>query len=134
MKTLMLSTLAVLASASFGSAAIAQDMPPPPPPPSDGMPPPADPAGTGMPPEAPPAPPPPVQEQANPQGSGQPTATPPDPATANDPVPPAQPADPNYNAGPYKGALTAPPPQEMNKTYPVCTKKIQDSCRNPGGR
>lgn len=73
--------------------------------------------------------------QANPVGSSQmPTATPPDPAAAADPVPPARPADPSYQAGPYKGALTPPPPTAMNKTYPVCTRKLQDSCRNPGGK
>lgn len=78
--------------------------------------------------------PPPEQVQANPLGSGTPSATPPNPATAGTPVPPAMPDDPNYNAGPYKGAMTAPPEEAMNKTYPVCTRKIQDSCRNPGGK
>lgn len=34
----------------------------------------------------------------------------------------------------YKGALTQPPADAMNKTYPVCSKTRQDSCRNPGGR
>lgn len=73
--------------------------------------------------------------QANPVGSNEPaSATPPDPMAANDPVPPATPADTSYSAGPYKGALTAPPTEAMNKTYPVCTKKLQDSCRNRGGK
>lgn len=73
--------------------------------------------------------------QANPVGSAaMSSATPPDPATAADPVPPATPADPSYAAGPYKGALTAPPAEAMNKVYPLCTRKIQDSCRNPGGK
>ncbi|MFM6933169.1 MAG: hypothetical protein ACKOUT_13105 [Novosphingobium sp.] len=73
--------------------------------------------------------------QANPVGSSEmPTATPPAPVAAADPVPPATPADPAYQAGPYKGALTAPPAEAMNKTYPVCTRKLQDSCRNPGGK
>ena len=73
--------------------------------------------------------------QANPVGSNEPaSATPPDPMAANDPVPPANPADASYSAGPYKGALTAVPAEAMNKTYPVCTKKIQDSCRNRGGK
>ena len=56
------------------------------------------------------------------------------PATAAQPVPPAMRADPSYQAGPYKGALTAPPAEALNKVYPVCTSKIQDSCRNPGGK
>lgn len=73
--------------------------------------------------------------QANPVGSSDmPAATPPNPPMADSPVPPAQPADPSYQAGPYKGALTPPPPQAMNKVYPVCTRKLQDSCRNPGGK
>ena len=55
------------------------------------------------------------------------------PATADTPVAPAAPADPSYQAGPYKGALTAPPADAMNKTYPVCTRKLQDNCRNRGG-
>jgi hypothetical protein len=75
----------------------------------------------------------PAQIQANPRGTGPATDTPPDPATADTPVAPAMPADPSYKAGPYKGALTAPPADAMNKTYPDCTRKIQDSCRNPGG-
>jgi len=76
---------------------------------------------------------PPVQ--ANPVGSDLPPSdTPPNPSSASMPVPPAMPADPGYQAGPYKGAMTAPPPEAFNKTYPVCTRKLQDSCRNPGGR
>lgn len=73
-----------------------------------------------------------VQTQANPRGEGEPTPTPPNPATASDAVAPAQPADPSYQAGPYKGALTAPPPEAMNKAYPVCSKTVTDSCRNRG--
>ncbi len=73
--------------------------------------------------------------QANPVGSAaMPSATPPNPVAAADPVPPATPADPSYQAGPYKGAMTAPPAEAMNKTYPVCARKLQDSCRNPGGK
>ncbi|MFM5930225.1 MAG: hypothetical protein ACKOPQ_04895 [Novosphingobium sp.] len=72
--------------------------------------------------------------QANPPGEGVPTAGVPDPQAAAQSVPPAMPADPSYQGGPYKGALTPPPETAMNKTYPVCTRKLQDSCRNPGGR
>ncbi|HKX79611.1 MAG TPA: hypothetical protein VJM34_13920 [Novosphingobium sp.] len=74
------------------------------------------------------------QLQANPPSSEPASPTPPNPATANSPVPPAQPNDPTYHAGPYKGALTAPPPEAANKTYPVCSKTVTDSCRNPGGK
>ncbi|MFM5906465.1 MAG: hypothetical protein ACKOPO_02565 [Novosphingobium sp.] len=72
--------------------------------------------------------------QANPPGEGMPTTGVPDPQAAAQSVPPAMPADPAYQGGPYKGALTPPPETAMSKTYPVCTRKIQDSCRNPGGR
>lgn len=72
--------------------------------------------------------------QANPPGEGMPTMTPPAPAYANEPVAPSIPADPDYLAGPYKGALTAPPVEAMNKVYPVCTRNLQDSCRNPGAQ
>jgi hypothetical protein len=30
------------------------------------------------------------------------------------------------------GNLTAPPASAMNKTYPVCTRTLQDNCQNPG--
>ena len=76
--------------------------------------------------------PPVVQVQANPPGLEVPTMTAPDPVSAESSVRPAMPADPTYNAGPYKGALTAPPAEAMNKVYPVCTSRLQDSCVNPG--
>lgn len=70
--------------------------------------------------------------QANPPGKGMPTKGVPAPQTASQDVPPAMPADESYQGGPYKGALTPPPASAMNKDYPVCSKDIQDSCRNPG--
>ena len=73
-----------------------------------------------------------TQIQANPIGPGVPTTMPPNPANADSPVSPAMPADPNYNAGPYKGALTPAPAQAMNRTYPVCSRTLLDSCVNPG--
>ena len=30
------------------------------------------------------------------------------------------------------GNLTPPPATAMNKVYPLCTRKLQDSCQNPG--
>lgn len=75
----------------------------------------------------------PAQTQANPQGPGTPTSGVPAPQAAEQAVPPAMPADPGYAGGPYKGALTPPPASAMNKDYPVCSKTVQDSCRNPGG-
>ncbi len=81
------------------------------------------------------APPVPTIVQANPVGSTEmPSATPPNPASASMPVPPAMPADASYQAGPYKGALTPPPREAMNKVYPVCTKILRDSCRNRDGK
>jgi hypothetical protein len=32
----------------------------------------------------------------------------------------------------HPGNLTAPPASAMNKTYPLCTRALQDSCQNPG--
>ena len=73
--------------------------------------------------------------QANPVGSSDmSSASPPNPDSASMPVPPAVPADASYHAGPYKGALTPPPPQATNKVYPTCTKVLRDSCRNRGGK
>jgi hypothetical protein len=74
----------------------------------------------------------PVQVQANPPGDRPASDTPPNPDTASAPVPAAMPADPNYHAGPYVGALAPPPAEALNKTYPVCTRKLQDNCQNPG--
>lgn len=93
----------------------------------------SDPAAPPGPPADQPAPPPVVQTQANPPGEGVSTTGVPDPQAAGQTVPPAQPVDPSYQGGPYKGALTAPPASAMNKTYPKCTRTLQDNCRNPGG-
>lgn len=70
--------------------------------------------------------------QANPPGQGMPTDTVPEPKSAAEPVPPSMPADESYQGGPYKGALTPPPPAA--KDYPVCSKTVKDGCRNPGGK
>ncbi len=70
--------------------------------------------------------------QANPPGQGVPTTGVPAPRTASQSARPAMPADPSYQGGPYKGALTPPPASAMNKDYPVCSSKVQDSCQNPG--
>lgn len=75
----------------------------------------------------------PVEIQANPRGSLAAAVDTPNPATANSPVAPALPDDPNYHAGPYVGALTPPPPEAFNKHYAVCRGSLQDNCRNPGG-
>lgn len=73
-----------------------------------------------------------VAVQANPPSAEMPTAAPPNPGTAASTVAPAMPSDPAYSGGPYKGALTSAPGDAMNKAYPICTSKGQDSCQNPG--
>jgi hypothetical protein len=72
-------------------------------------------------------------DQANPPGAGMPTSGVPAPQTAEQSVPPAMPQDPGYQGGPYKGALTPPPATAMNKDYPVCSRTVQDNCRNRDG-
>ncbi|PEQ13165.1 hypothetical protein B2G71_06860 [Novosphingobium sp. PC22D] len=69
--------------------------------------------------------------QANPPGQGIPTNGVPNPKMANQAVQPAMPKDESYQGGPYKGALTPPPADAMNKDYPVCKGDVQDSCVNP---
>jgi hypothetical protein len=32
----------------------------------------------------------------------------------------------------HHGNLTPPPASAMNKTYPLCTRTLQDNCQNPG--
>ena len=44
---------------------------------------------------------------------------------------PAQPAQTTIVTN-NPGNLIPPPPQAMNKTYPLCTRSLQDSCQNPG--
>lgn len=71
------------------------------------------------------APPPPVQDQ----DPAMPTDAPPPP-----PAPPPPASSPVVtDSTPDNGALTPPPPEAMNKTYPVCSKTVQDNCRNRGG-
>ena len=44
----------------------------------------------------------------------------------------ATPATPSPRATVVDNTLPPPPASAMNKDYPVCTSKIQDSCQNPG--
>jgi hypothetical protein len=32
----------------------------------------------------------------------------------------------------YPGNDSGPPASALNKEYPVCTRKLQDECQNPG--
>lgn len=47
-------------------------------------------------------------------------------------VPATTPDKPDTVVTNHPGNLTPPPPQALNKTYPVCTRTLQDSCQNPG--
>jgi hypothetical protein len=57
--------------------------------------------------------------------------TPAEPARTTVVTTPAQPAQTTIVTN-KPGNLTAPPPQAFNKTYPVCTRTLQDNCQNPG--
>ena len=63
-------------------------------------------------------------DQANAQQQQLPTTTTTIPAPA--------PNQPDTVVTNHPGNLTPPPPQALNKTYPVCTRTLQDSCQNPG--
>ena len=63
-------------------------------------------------------------DQANAQAQTPPPSTHVVPAPA-----PGQPATVINN---HPGNLTAPPPQAYNKTYPVCSRTVQDGCQNRG--
>jgi hypothetical protein len=104
MQSKLLNSLGLAALVAVSPIAVmAQEAPAPPP---DVPMPPAEP----MPPEAPPAP-------------GDPMPTPPAPAPQPMPEPLAAPVM----------APPAPPQQTAaTEPYPLCTKTLQDSCRNPG--
>ena len=57
--------------------------------------------------------------------------TPAEPARTTVVTTPAQPAQTTIVTN-NPGNLTAPPPQALSKTYPVCTRTLQDNCQNPG--
>ena len=56
-----------------------------------------------------------------------------DPAMPTDAPPPPPPPRPVVTDSTPSGALTPPPADAMNKDYPVCSKTVQDNCRNRGG-
>lgn len=47
-------------------------------------------------------------------------------------VPAPAPGEPATIVNNNPGNLTAPPPQAFNKSYPLCTRTLQDNCQNPG--
>jgi hypothetical protein len=59
------------------------------------------------------------------------TTTPAQPATTTVTTTPAQPAQTTITTN-NPGNLTPPPASAMNKTYPVCSRTVQDNCQNPG--
>jgi hypothetical protein len=74
--------------------------------------------------------------QANAQNQPAPATTtvittPAEPARTTVVTTPAQPAQTTIVTN-NPGNLTAVPQSAMNKTYPVCTRTLQDSCQNPG--
>lgn len=120
MKSLMFAGAALIGIASFGTTAIAQDMP------ANQMP------GDAMAPQGDPSmgPPPPAEDR----NAGMPTgAVPADPGMV--PAPPGAPRDPAAPMGSSNNPVTVggnmtPPPAEA-KDYPVCSKTVTDGCVNP---
>ncbi len=45
---------------------------------------------------------------------------------------PGRPGQPDTVVTTHPGNMTPPPAGLANKTYPVCTRTLQDSCQNPG--
>jgi len=75
-------------------------------------------------------------DQANAQNPPAPATTtvirtPAQPATTTVTTTPAQPAQTTIVTN-NPGNLSAPPASALNKTYPVCTRTLQDNCQNPG--
>jgi len=74
--------------------------------------------------------------------AAQPADTPPSADEANAQVQPAPPTttlvEPGAASGAgavittYPGNDAGPPASALNKQYPVCTRKLQDECQNPG--
>ena len=59
------------------------------------------------------------------------TTTPAVPAQTTVTTTPAQPAQTTIVTN-NPGNLTSPPASAMNKTYPLCSRALQDNCQNPG--
>lgn len=59
------------------------------------------------------------------------TTTPAMPARTTVTTTPATPAQTTIATN-NPGNLSAPPASAMNKTYPPCTRTLQDNCQNPG--
>jgi len=44
----------------------------------------------------------------------------------------ADPGMPDTQVTQFPGNMDSVPPAAMNKTYPICSARLQDSCQNPG--
>ena len=74
-----------------------------------------------------------LSAQAQPQQTADQANAQAQPAAPNTQVIPAPaPGQPATVVNNHPGNLTAPPPQAFNKTYPRCTRTLQDNCQNPG--
>ena len=76
---------------------------------------------------------------AQPAGQAAPAPQSADQANAeNPPAPPTATVEPGAASGAgavvtsFPGNDTDPPASALNKTYPVCSRTIQDECQNPG--
>lgn len=104
MKSFLLAGALMLGGTAFAQSAPMQDTPPPP----------ADPTAAPMP--------------ADPNAAQQPM---PDAAPMPAPAGPQQPRIVWKQPATVEQAFPPPPPKE---SYPRCSKAVQDSCRNPGGK
>ena len=69
-----------------------------------------------------------LNAQGAPQTSAQANAPPPAPSTTVMTRPSGQALVTSNNPG----NMTPPPASALNKTYPLCSRTLQDNCRNPG--
>lgn len=115
MRTLTLAGAAALALAAVPAALVAQDRAPEPAP-HGVQPAPAVAPATG-----------PAPETAN-----QANADAPPLPTTEEVIPGDAPGEPDTLVTTHHGNMQPPPATALNKTYPLCTRDVQDDCRNPG--
>lgn len=73
-----------------------------------------------------------AQATAPQQTADQANAQTPTPPPSTNVIPAQSPGQPATVVHNNPGNLTAPPPQAFNKTYPRCSRTLQDNCQNPG--
>jgi hypothetical protein len=115
MRTLMLASVAALAIAAVPLGLSAQDQNPEP-----------------APHVAQPAPAVPGSVEPAPDTANEANADVPPLPTTEEVIPADEPGEPDTLVTTHHGNLAPPPATALNKTYPVCTRSLQDSCRNPG--